>query len=154
MRAQEVELALASGKDLGALHALERRCHSHPWNLRHFASALHDASTRVAVLRAGCEILGFAVAQVVSDEMHIHNLVVSPERRRHGLGRWLLGDTIAWGVASGARRAFLEVRQSNWGALELYRKAGFESVAVRRGYYAGPTEDALVLHRELCGDDP
>jgi ribosomal-protein-alanine N-acetyltransferase len=106
------------------------------------------------VLRAGCDILGFAVAQLVTDEMHIHNLVVAPERRREGLGHRLLRDTLRWGAASGARRVFLEVRQSNWAALELYRKAGFETVAVRRGYYDRPAEDALVLHRELSEGDP
>ncbi len=154
MSAPVLAIEAASDADLPALHALERRCHSHPWNLRHFASALRDERTRVTLLRTSGELLGYAVAQVATDEMHIHNLVVSPGRRREGLGRRLLEDALSWGAAAGARRVFLEVRQSNVAALELYRGAGFAAVAVRRGYYTRPPEDALVLSRELRGPDP
>ncbi len=144
----------ASEADLEALHALERRCHSHPWNLRHFASALRDASTRTVVLRSDAAIIGFCVVQVAADEMHIHNLVVAPERRRQGLARRLLHDALEWGGGAGARRAFLEVRQGNLAALELYRGAGFQAASVRRGYYDRPREDALVLRREIPEPDP
>ena len=44
--------------------------------------------------------------------------------------------------------ALLEVRESNRAAIGLYHSMGFLSVAVRRNYYAQPTEDALVLRRD------
>lgn len=150
----------ATEADVAALHALERRCHSHPWNLRHFASALRDASTRTTVLRtadegtAGRGIRGYCIVQIVADEMHIHNLVVEPESRRCGLGRRLLGEALAFAAGVGVCRVHLEVRQSNWAALALYRQAGFEAVAVRRGYYEGPREDALELRLELPRTHP
>jgi ribosomal protein S18 acetylase RimI-like enzyme len=40
---------------------------------------------------------------------------------------------------------FLEVRQSNSGARNLYTRLGFLPVGVRRGYYIRPVEDALVM---------
>ncbi len=136
------------------MHALERRCHTHPWNLRHFVSTLRDPTTRVVVLRASNVIVAYCVVQVAADEMHIHNLVVCPERRRQGLARWLLRDALEWGSEAGARRAFLEVRHSNWAALGLYRAAGFEAVSTRRDYYDRPREDALVLRRDILEPNP
>jgi ribosomal-protein-alanine N-acetyltransferase len=156
-----LRIEAAAEADLGALHALERRCHSHPWNLRHFAAALRDATTRTVVLRdpgremeAGRGVVGYCIVQVAADEMHIHNLVVEPESRRAGLGRRLLADALAYGAGLGACRVYLEVRQSNWAALELYRAAGFEAVAVRKGYYDRPREDALELRLELRPANP
>ncbi len=145
----------ARESDVEALVALERRCHTHPWTLRHFADALADRRTmRVFALRrphdesdAGRGLVAFAVVQVVAGEMHLHNLAVDLPSRRQGLGRWLLRETLAWGEAAGVEEAFLEVRQSNWAALALYREAGFEAASVRRGYYERPREDALVLRR-------
>jgi ribosomal-protein-alanine N-acetyltransferase len=151
----------AGEADLPALHALERRSHSHPWNLRHFSAALREESTRVVVLRErGAEaapdrgVRGFCVVQVAADEMHIHNLAVEPGRRRAGLGRRLLADALAHAAGLGVCRVYLEVRRSNWAALGLYRAAGFEAFAVRRDYYDGPREDALELRLELLPRDP
>jgi len=85
--------------------------------------------------------------QTVVDEMHIHNLAVDPARQGRGLGRRLLELSLAVGARRGAQRALLEVRQSNWSAQRLYRSLGFQGVAVRRGYYAHPAEDALLLEK-------
>ena len=145
----------AAEADVEALAELERRCHSHPWTLRHFADALADRKTlRIFVLRQPFEagepergIVGYCVVQVAASEMHVHNLAIEPGARRKGLGRFLLREALAWGTAIGAEDVFLEVRQSNWAALALYRGAGFEAVSVRRGYYDRPREDALILRR-------
>ena len=49
----------------------------------------------------------------------------------------------------GAERMYLEVRRSNAAARELYKKAGFAVCGQRRGYYENPTEDAILMDREL-----
>jgi ribosomal-protein-alanine N-acetyltransferase len=151
----------ADRDDLPALHGLERRSHTHPWNLRHFEAALRGDGHRIRVLRdpsgrslASRGIEGFCVVQAAAGEMHIHNLVVRPESRRRGLGRRLLQEALEWGALEGVRQVFLEVRQSNWGALALYRAAGFDAVSLRRDYYDSPREDALVLRRELQVANP
>ena len=44
-----------------------------------------------------------------------------------------------------ARSLTLEVRLSNRGAQDLYRRFGFAPVGVRKNYYAETNEDALVM---------
>jgi [ribosomal protein S18]-alanine N-acetyltransferase len=147
-------LTRGEADDAPALLALERRCFSHPWTVQHFRDALADERTDVLVLRArpdrapGTEIVAYCIVQTVLDEAHIHDLGVAPELRRRGLARWLLGVALGRASRLGARRAFLEVRQSNWPAVHLYRSLGFEVVSVRRDYYERPAEDALVLRKE------
>jgi anaerobic selenocysteine-containing dehydrogenase len=48
----------------------------------------------------------------------------------------------------GAKRATLEVRASNDGALRMYERLGFYVAATRRNYYTNPVEDALILWRD------
>jgi [ribosomal protein S18]-alanine N-acetyltransferase len=73
--------------------------------------------------------------------------VVAADRRREGLGRWLLGFALDRARRRGAERAFLEVRRSNEAALGLYRVLGFRLLAERRDYYRDPGEDALILEK-------
>jgi ribosomal-protein-alanine N-acetyltransferase len=56
---------------------------------------------------------------------------------------------IARGVQQGVKQIFLEVRQSNLPARQLYEKCGFQSVGVRKNFYRFPQEDALVLRLSI-----
>jgi [ribosomal protein S18]-alanine N-acetyltransferase len=146
-------LDAADEKDLAAVLAIERQSFTHPWTPGNFRQALAASQHgRVVVLRAPWEdveggVLAYCVFEVVADEMHVHNLAVHPRHRGAGLGRRLLRLGLELGYRRGARRALLEVRPSNGPALRLYRSMGFRQVAVRRNYYAHPTEDALVLEK-------
>ena len=48
-------------------------------------------------------------------------------------------------LKKGITRLFLEVRASNTAAKNLYKSLGFLETGVRRGYYHGPAEDALLM---------
>lgn len=149
----------ATEDDLPALLDLERRSFSHPWTARHFREEMSGRERRaLLVLRAraapfapGRGILAYCAYQMVADELHVLNLAVALAHRRRGLARWLLGVALDLGSRGGARRAFLEVRASNAAALALYDGMGFAVVSVRRGYYADPREDALVLMKPGLG---
>jgi [ribosomal protein S18]-alanine N-acetyltransferase len=145
-------VAKAGAEDVPALLELERRSFSHPWTVRHFRDALADERTDVLVLRAregaATVVVAYCVVQTVVDEAHIHDLAVRDDLRRQGLARALLAVALDRAAAQGARQAYLEVRQSNWAAVHLYRSLGFEVVSIRRDYYLQPSEDALVLRKE------
>lgn len=144
----------AQADDLDEILDLERESFSHPWTRRNLGHALDRG--QLVVLRAPGPaangrrgILGYCVFEVVAGELHVHNLAVDPGRRGEGLGRRLL-DIVLWvGSRRGARAAVLEVRESNWAALQLYYSVGFQSVRRRRNYYSHPTEDALELILEF-----
>jgi ribosomal-protein-alanine N-acetyltransferase len=46
----------------------------------------------------------------------------------------------------GARSSFLEVRESNISAQELYRKFGYEASGRRTRYYKDNDEDAVLMN--------
>jgi ribosomal-protein-alanine N-acetyltransferase len=150
-------LERAGDEDLDALVTLERRCFSHPWTPRNFQDEIAGRG-RVVVLRAppaatsaARGIVAYCVYHVVADEMHVLNLAVHAEHRGRGLARRLLALCFSFGARQGARRALLEVRQSNRAAQRLYSSMGFAQVSVRRNYYSHPREDAMVLEKGDLG---
>ena len=102
-----------------------------------------------AKLNEGRGIAGFIIARLVSDEMHVNNVAVRTEFRRHGLAAQLLQTVLECGRCAGARMAFLEVRAGNKAAQELYHRCGFEAAGRRRRYYSNPVEDALLMSVSL-----
>lgn len=131
---------------LAALHA---RCFvvPRPWAAKDFAELLQHP--RVFLLG---DSNAFLIGQTVLDEAELLTLAISPELRRSGLGRGLIGEFLTESAQRGAERAFLEVAADNFPALALYRNSGFAQVGSRKGYYCGPdgrAVDALVLARPI-----
>lgn len=94
-------------------------------------------------------IAGFLVARAAADELEILNMAVRPGVRRQGIAALLLADALDFGRASGATRVFLEVGESNGGAIAFYQRHGFAVQGRRARYYSQPVEDALILARAL-----
>ena len=57
-------------------------------------------------------------------------------------------------IDRGALALTLEVRLSNRGAQEMYKRFGFTPVGVRKGYYADTGEDALIMWAYEVSEPP
>jgi ribosomal-protein-alanine N-acetyltransferase len=90
-------------------------------------------------------VLGYAGLWLLVDEAHIATIAVHPDWRGRGLGELLLLAIMEKGAEQGARQATLEVRVHNQIAQGLYRKVGFETAGIRKGYYIDIKEDALIM---------
>jgi ribosomal-protein-alanine N-acetyltransferase len=97
------------------------------------------------VAESAGRVFGFVAARMAADELEILNLAVDPAERGKGIGSELLEQAIAFARRSGARRAFLEVRESNLTARRFYERRDFITVGRRPQYYQGPPEDALIM---------
>jgi ribosomal-protein-alanine N-acetyltransferase len=97
---------------------------------------------------------GFIELLVVPPEAEILNIEVEPHRRRRGIGAALLQAAIRRCRQAGVSRLFLEVRESNYAAIRLYQRAGFERVGRRKGYYQNPVEDAVLFSLTLPLESP
>ncbi len=96
--------------------------------------------------------LGFIVCSVLAgspDTATIENLAVSPSARRQGTARALLGEALAWAVQNRASGVDLEVRASNFPAVQLYERCGFKVIGRRKAYYRQPVEDAVLMRSSL-----
>jgi len=129
---------------------IEEAAFSNPWTREMYLAELENHGVSFCFLAKNDDgrPAGFCSVWRVVDELHINNLAVLPEFRRNGIGTALLQHVLRHGASLGARRATLEVRESNEAARLLYEHFGFAVAAVRRSYYTKPVDDALVLWRE------
>ena len=139
----------AERADVPSLASIERRCFSDPWSEAGILESLQSETTLALVAENKEGELGYLMARLSGEEGEILNLAVLPGYRRRGVGRDLLERGLALLIASGVREAYLEVRESNLAARDLYLGFGFRPVGVRPHYYRNPREDALVLRARL-----
>jgi len=141
-------------EDLPAVLDIERRSFAQPWSRAFFEKELATPFARlvVAVEEAAPrpQVIGYTCRWRVTDEVHLLNVAVHPERRGLGHGRALVGAVIAEAEVARTRVVYLEVRAGNVIARRLYRQLGFKDLGVRRGYY-GPGQDAIVMELRLGG---
>jgi ribosomal-protein-alanine N-acetyltransferase len=108
----------------------------------------------VAEEESGAAMAGFVVAAAlcipnVPAECELEFVFVAPAARGQGIGRLLVQTVFGWARDLGAGEVRLEVRASNAVASRLYERCGFIIAGHRPGYYAHPTEDAVLMHRRI-----
>jgi [ribosomal protein S18]-alanine N-acetyltransferase len=124
---------------------IENKVYPRPWTLGVFTSELSQSDTRCyLVARVGSAVVGYCGALYSVEDAHVTNIAVEPRWHRHRIGSRLMAAVIRASVDRGASHLTLEVRVSNVGALEMYRKFGMAPAGMRAKYYEN-TEDAIVM---------
>lgn len=98
------------------------------------------------------EIIAYAGAFHLpgDDVADIHTIAVTAGARGHGVGADLFDALVSWATKDGATRILLEVRSDNLVAQNLYQSRGFQTIAVREGYYQPANVDALVMEKVVA----
>lgn len=137
----------ATEADLDAVYAIEQDGHAR-WNRRQFADELGLAFSRFYVMEDDGDIIGFAVAWVVADEIQLNDIGIRRDRRRRGLATQLL-DRIIGDMRNTHRpvKIVLEVSEYNDAARLFYGKNGFVETGRRACYY--DSIDAILMERAL-----
>lgn len=96
------------------------------------------------VAKQNSEIVGFAGAINIIDEINIMNIVVRKDKRKLGIGSALLENIFEIAKKLQAKTITLEVNEKNTCAINLYKKYGFKQVGLRKKYYNN-TDDAILM---------
>jgi len=132
--------------DIPAVVALDRLSFTLPWPERSFHFELtSNPASRCWVYDLDGKIVGTIVAWLLVDEAHIATIATHPDHRRQGIARELLTYALRYMSREGAVTSFLEVRESNMPAQEMYRDFGYEAVGRRKKYYKDTGEDAILM---------
>jgi len=130
---------------LDEIQAIETACFSMPWHRAALEKQMcADNCIFLAAVDDNGAVMGYIGMMFVLDEGYISNIAVSPEFRRCGVADALIRALI---VRAKKTLSFitLEVRESNYPAVYLYTKHGFEVVGKRKNFYDKPKENALLM---------
>lgn len=135
--------------DTDQIAAIEAESFTDPWPREGVRAVLASAGVTGLVAEREGRVVGYVIARDAVGVAEILDLAVRQEWRRTGAATALLQQLIGRYAAGGVREVFLEVRESNGPAQELYRVHGFRAVGRRPRYYRNPTEDAILLRLPL-----
>lgn len=148
MQNNQVSPRLLTPADAPAAAAVEAACFARPWSEASLRGSLESPCGLFVGLWQGERLIGYAGMHLVLGEGAVDNVAILPQYRGLGLGRALMQAFLQQAALRGCRRVTLEVRPSNTAARRLYASLGFAEEGLRRDFYDGPREDAL-----LCGLD-
>ena len=135
--------------DLEQVVAIDQVSFSLPWPARSFQFELTDnLASRCWVAELDGRVVAMLVAWMIVDEVHIATIATHPDFRKQGIARNLLSHVLRSAREEGAVSSFLEVRESNLGAQEMYRQFGYVETGRRAQYYSDNGEDALMMALE------
>lgn len=134
-------------EDIEQLIDIEQAAHLVPWSAGTFKN---NQGERYLNLKLCVEdrLVGFVICQLVLDEANLFNIAVHPDFQGRGFGKKLLNELIAQLHQRNILTLWLEVRQSNHSAQQLYLQTGFNEVDTRKNYYPTPDgkrENAIVM---------
>ncbi len=132
-------------EDLPEVLVMEKASFTTPWSEILFMNEIFKPRSLPKAAVISERLVGYICANYLLDEGHILNVTVHPDFRKQGIASQLVGYMLALLAAENCKTVFLEVRESNEAALQMYEKAGFVRIASRKAYYTLPVEDAVIM---------
>lgn len=96
---------------------------------------------RFFIIKIEEKIAGYVILYDSVDVWEIMKIAVGKEHRRKGIGEKM----IKYIFSLTQMPVMLEVRENNKGAIEFYKKSGFEQIATRKNYYTDTGEAAYIM---------
>ncbi len=148
-----IKLRNCLSSDLKRIEEIETLSFEDPYPLSLFQKLLGEYPWGFRVATMGDLAIGYCVLIRTSDEssLLIASIAVDPLYKRRGIGTRIIEDAISIGRSRNRgqiRRITLQVRESNEGAISLYRKIGFRSNSIIQDYY-GVGKDALEMSIDI-----
>lgn len=142
---QRVDIIKAEALHIPRIAEIEAECITDGWSENAFTEALNNKNALIFAAVCDGEVIGFLNGSFVLDEAELLNIAVTAKSRRMGAAGALVESFFAELEVLSVKTVFLEVRESNSGAISLYEKYGFEKSGMRKNYYHNPTENAVLM---------
>lgn len=132
-------------QDAAAAAAMEASVSPEAWSEKAFRDAVLDENAIYLTAEQNGGLVGCCGLWISLDEADLCNVAVKRELWGKGIATRMVGALLSLGEKAGVRAFTLEVRRSNPAAVRLYEKLGFAAEGVRRDFYEGPKDDALIM---------
>lgn len=134
------EIRLAKCEDLLTIKTIEFEANPFPWTEQALRTSLNPPN-QCYVLCASNTVEAYLIGFSAAQEASLLHIVVSKPNQGKGLATKLLSfwlDHLRDG--QNIDECWLEVRQSNLVAQQMYQNLGFKQVSIRKAYYANSSQ--------------
>ncbi|MBQ7333400.1 MAG: ribosomal protein S18-alanine N-acetyltransferase [Clostridia bacterium] len=119
---------------------------SDPWSIKDILSTItaNGALCYVAKSDSG-DLLSYVIGRTIIPEGEIYRVATLPDARRRGIAYRLIDYALKTERGRGLESIFLEVREKNVPARNLYKSYGFIEIGTRKNYYKNPDDNAIIM---------
>ena len=148
----DIRIARATAQDGGKIALIERDIFSDAWSERDVVDETCREVPMCYCAYDGDELCAYVIGRRIDGEGEIYRVATLPSYRGRGIAKNLITRLTRDEGELGLRDLYLEVRESNVPARRLYTGCGFKEISKRRNYYKNPSEDAVIMHLALVGE--
>ena len=145
--------------DLDRVMNINRECLPENYAPLFFINLYKRFPATFIVAEIGGELIGYIMCRIetgvpsfkllgITKKGHVISIAVLPSYHHKGIGHALIQEATQAMINYKAKECYLEVRESNLPAINLYKKLGFEVARTIRNYYADG-ENAYLMAKPL-----
>ena len=122
--------------DIDSVVAIELQAFTSPWKAETFLGLIgRDGAELWVIEHSRVGVIAYGVLWCLLDQGELANMAVAPEFLGQGLAVELLNHLLEVASNREVKSIYLEVRESNERAADLYLWFGFEEIGRRESYY-------------------
>ncbi len=95
------------------------------------------------------KMVGYAEFNQIFEICDVVDFEVAENFRGQGFGNLLFKNSIETLIKNGVKEISLEVRESNFPAIKIYKNTGFSEAGKRENYYKNPDETAILMIKQI-----
>lgn len=130
--------------DIQFIYKISKSSFTNSWSLNSYKEDFNNIFSKYFSLLYDDKLIGFLSIWIIIDEITITNIAIDINYRGNGFSKYLLNHLIN---SFKNFNIFLEVRESNKIAINLYKNFKFEEVCKRTNYYKNPIENAIIMKK-------
>lgn len=140
-----MEIRRSLPKDAGEIALAEEEIFSDPWRESDITSLISTEGALCYTAISDGKLVAYILGRTITPEGEIYRIATNPEYRRRGIAYRLLDYAVKTERGRGLESLFLEVREQNAAARNLYTAYGFRQIGLRKNYYKNPTDNAVIM---------
>lgn len=152
MSENKTTIEFAKISDVAEIGNLSRKYIEHDLGWKYTPEKLKklikNRSKNVVVARKGNKLVGFGIMTYHEEQANLDLLAVKMIYRRRGKGRQIVKWLEEVALTAGIFIIFVQVRKINNGAINFYKKLGYEIIDEKSGYYRGQ-ETGVIMSKNI-----
>ncbi|MBE6645082.1 MAG: ribosomal-protein-alanine N-acetyltransferase [Ruminococcaceae bacterium] len=140
-----MEIRRALPQDAKEIAAAEKLIFPDPWCEEDIISTISTEGSMCYTALDNGSVAAYIIGRQITPEGEIYRIATLPDKRRRGIAYRLLDYTVKCERGRGLESLFLEVREKNTPARNLYSSYGFKEIGLRKNYYKNPDDNAIVM---------
>ena len=134
-------------QDFEAVLKLEAEYGKEMYSLQTLTDAFNNSNYHIYCAKLDGEVVGYLMVTIIMEECELLKIIVNNSHKRKGIASSLIERLKIDCQKNNIKHIYLEVRNQNLPANNLYKKIVFNKVSMRPKYYGD--DDALIYRLDL-----